>query len=118
FHVTGVQTCALPISLDQARRGRLEPEFARREAELARTARRRLDLARLVAGWAARYAEPEALLTAGRELGARLIIPGDTEWPTQLDDLADRRPFGLWLDGSANLRFTCLRSVSIVGSRA
>lgn len=105
-------------ALEQARRGRLEPEFARRETELATAARRRLDLTRLVSGWAARYAEPEAVLAAGQELGARLIIPGDAEWPTQLDDLADRRPFGLWLDGRANLRFTCLRSVSIVGARA
>lgn len=105
-------------ALEQARRGGLEPEFVRREAALASASRRRLDLTRLVAGWAARYTDPEALLTAGLEQGARLVVPGDAEWPTQLDDLADRRPFGLWLDGRANLRFACLRSVSIVGARA
>ncbi|GIH72696.1 DNA-processing protein DprA [Sphaerimonospora thailandensis] len=105
-------------ALEQARLGRLDPESARREAELALTSRRRLDLARLVAGWAARYTDPEALVAAGRERGARLVIPGDAEWPTQLDDLGDRRPFGLWLEGRANLRFICLRSVAIVGARA
>ncbi|MEZ0076808.1 DNA-processing protein DprA [Planotetraspora sp. GP83] len=105
-------------ALDQARRGTLEPEFARRETELAEASRRRLNLEQLVAGWAARQADPAADLAQGRRRGARLIIPGDPEWPTQLDDLGDYRPYGLWLDGEANLRFTCLRSVAIVGSRA
>lgn len=105
-------------ALDQARRGALEPEFARREKELAEASRRRLNLEQLVAGWAARQADPAADLAQGRQRGARLIIPGDPEWPTQLDDLGDYRPYGLWLDGEANLRFSCLRSVAIVGSRA
>ncbi|MEW9534531.1 DNA-processing protein DprA [Microbispora sp. NPDC049125] len=105
-------------ALAQARRGVLAPEFVRDERELAQMSRRRTDLDQLVAGWAARRADSVADLSQGRERGARLIIPGDAEWPTQLDDLADTRPFGLWLDGRANLRFSCLRSVSIVGSRA
>ena len=45
-------------------------------------------------------------------------MPGDAEWPTQLDDLGDARPLLLWVRGSADLRPTCVNSVSIVGSRA
>ena len=37
---------------------------------------------------------------------------------TQLDDLGDTRPLVLWLRGTADLRLTCVNSVSIVGSRA
>jgi len=50
--------------------------------------------------------------------GIRLVCPGDPEWPARLDDLGDARPYALWLRGSADLRFSCLRSVAIVGSRA
>jgi DNA processing protein len=50
--------------------------------------------------------------------GIRLVCPGDPEWPTQLDALAEARPYALWLRGEADLRYCCLRSVSVVGSRA
>jgi DNA processing protein len=55
---------------------------------------------------------------AFRESGIRLIAPGDPEWPGQLADLGDDQPYALWLRGHADLRFSCLRSVAIVGSRA
>jgi DNA processing protein len=48
----------------------------------------------------------------------RLVIPGDAEWPGQLDVLGDARPWGLWVRGHSDLRFACLRSVSVVGTRA
>ena len=51
-------------------------------------------------------------------VGIRIVCPGDAEWPTQLDVLGDARPLVLWLHGSADLRFACLRSVSVVGARA
>ena len=61
--------------------------------------------------------------TAGRlaewgQQGIRLICPGDPEWPTQLAALGDASPLAFWLRGNADLRFACLRSVSVVGSRA
>jgi len=59
-----------------------------------------------------------ARLAAWQQSGLRLVLPGDAEWPTQLDDLGDARPIVLWLRGIADLRFACLNSVSIVGSRA
>jgi DNA processing protein len=53
-----------------------------------------------------------------RSSGIRLICPGDPEWPEQLADLGDEQPYALWLRGTADLRFNCLRSVAMVGSRA
>ncbi|MFC9329437.1 DNA-processing protein DprA [Kitasatospora sp. NPDC057015] len=50
--------------------------------------------------------------------GGRFIIPGDTEWPSQLDDLGVGRPIGLWAVGTGSLRLLALRSVSVVGARA
>ena len=59
-----------------------------------------------------------ARLAAWQDSGLRLVMPGDAEWPTQLDDLGDERPLLLWLRGTADLRLTCVNSVAIVGSRA
>ena len=70
--------------------------------------------------WRTRLPElptPEQVLAFG-ESGIRLVCPGDPEWPGQLADLGDDQPYGLWLRGRADLRFNCLRSVAIVGSRA
>jgi DNA processing protein len=55
---------------------------------------------------------------AFRRIGIRLVCPGDPEWPSQLADLGDAQPYALWLRGCVDLRFSCLRSVAIVGSRA
>jgi DNA processing protein len=50
--------------------------------------------------------------------GIRLVCPGDPEWPGGLDELGPARPYALWLRGRGDLREACLRSVSMVGSRA
>lgn len=70
--------------------------------------------------WSARLGAVPAgpALDAWRRAGIRLVCPDDPEWPGQLDVLGDARPWGLWVRGSADLRFACLRSVSIVGTRA
>ncbi len=73
------------------------------------------------------------LLTAAR-LGARLVVPGDEEWPARslhgLVVAADRQggavertsalvpPLGLWVRGAARLDELVDRSVAVVGSRA
>jgi DNA processing protein len=59
-----------------------------------------------------------AWLAAWQDRGFRLIVPGDAEWPTQLDGLGDARPLVLWRHGSADLRLSCVNSVAIVGARA
>ncbi|MFF3750771.1 DNA-processing protein DprA [Streptomyces sp. NPDC002018] len=63
-------------------------------------------------------AEPERDLAAVTALGGRFVCPGDTEWPTQLDDLGEARPIGLWVRGHPDLRIWSLRSVAVVGARA
>jgi len=75
---------------------------------------------RAVERWRMRLPDvpPASRLAAWERSGYRLVGPGDAEWPTQLDDLGDARPVVLWLRGRADLRFACLRSVSVVGSRA
>jgi DNA processing protein len=77
-------------------------------------------LERALPRWAARLGEvpPGPALDRWRGDGIRLVIPGDAEWPGQLDVLGDARPWGLWVRGQADLRFACLRSVSVVGTRA
>ncbi len=77
-------------------------------------------LARAVKRWRGRLGQvpSAARMAAWKRDGMRLLCPGDPEWPTQLDVLADARPVVLWLRGSADLRYACLRSVSVVGARA
>lgn len=106
------------------RGGRLLAEFGARELLARLTAHdggplpgvsdRRLAGYRLRAGAAA----PERDLTAMAGLGGRFVCPGDQEWPTQLDDLQDTRPIGLWVRGGPDLRIWSLRSVAVVGARA
>lgn len=59
-------------------------------------------------------------LTAAAQLGARLVCPGDEEWPAALDDLGGvgLDCFGLWVRGPLPLVEACERAVAIVGTRA
>jgi DNA processing protein len=77
-------------------------------------------LGRALDRWAGRLGEApaEPALDAWRRQGIRLICPGDPEWPGQLDVLGDARPWALWVRGNGDLRYPCLRSVSIVGTRS
>ncbi len=47
---------------------------------------------------------------------AGVVIPGDSGWPTQLDDLASP-PIALWWRGFGSLRDMCARSIAVVGAR-
>src|SRR5215471_9074567 len=77
-------------------------------------------LDRALRWWVARLGEAPAEpdLDAWRQAGIRLVCPGDPEWPSQLEVLSDARPWGLWVRGSGDLRYACLRSVSVVGTRS
>jgi DNA processing protein len=77
-------------------------------------------LAQAFRRWSARLGEvpTEGVLADWRQAGIGLLCPGDPGWPSQLDVLGDARPWALWVRGRADLRFACLRSVSIVGTRA
>ncbi|NXY97052.1 DNA-protecting protein DprA [Streptomyces sp. BR123] len=75
---------------------------------------------RRLAGYRRRaaLADPRRDLAAAAEAGCRFICPGSAQWPTQLDDLGDARPVGLWVRGAPDLRTWALRSVAVVGARA
>jgi DNA processing protein len=69
--------------------------------------------------------DPEADLARAAKLGLRYVVPGDAEWPPQLDDLQhaellDHRggpPLGLWVKGPTALD-RLSRSVAVVGARS
>ncbi|WP_280694162.1 DNA-processing protein DprA [Kitasatospora sp. GAS204B] len=62
--------------------------------------------------------DPPADLERLHSLGGRFLVPGDAEWPSQLADLADAAPIGLWVLGTGSLRLLALRSVAVVGARS
>ena len=69
--------------------------------------------------------DPAAELERAERSGIRFVIPGDAEWPTQLDDLAHGEPVselggvpvGLWARGPLELD-RLADSVAVVGSRS
>jgi len=69
--------------------------------------------------------EPGAVAAATAGSGARVVVPGDPEWPTGLDDLDVVRsaqgwggaPVALWVRGPARLGPVTTHSVAVVGSR-
>ncbi|MDN5984937.1 MAG: DNA-protecting protein DprA, partial [Propionibacterium sp.] len=77
----------------------------------------------------ARRLEIDQLLAAAERCGARLIMPGDGEWPERLDGLDHVEPLNgmagspiaLWAVGPRDLGELCqsrLPAVAIVGARA
>ncbi|WP_148614499.1 DNA-processing protein DprA [Nocardioides rubriscoriae] len=69
--------------------------------------------------------DPARDLERAERIGLRFVVPGDDEWPTQLDDLAAAGslherggvPVGLWVKGPFHLGGLAA-SVAVVGSRA
>ena len=51
--------------------------------------------------------------------GFGTLIPADREWPAGLDELGDRAPYVLWVQGASSFLATALRDrVTFTGSRA
>ena len=86
-----------PVEALAALRGRSESSLDRFRPRLAR-----LDV--------------ERDLEIAARVGARVVVPGDTEWPTGLDDLP-APPHCLWVRGPLDLRAACERSLAVVGAR-
>jgi DNA processing protein len=63
-----------------------------------------------------RWVEPA--WAAAERIAARYVVTGDPEWPSQLDDLRDAAPLGLWVAGAGHLRLLALRSIAVVGARS
>lgn len=57
-------------------------------------------------------------LRQAARFGARLLVPGDPEWPAGVDDLGDHAPPALWVRGHPELLGGLDRSIAIVGARA
>ncbi|WP_414684923.1 DNA-processing protein DprA [Microbacterium sp. LWH12-1.2] len=57
------------------------------------------------------------VLRAAGHVGAALLVPGDAQWPTALDELGDHAPSVLWVRGDPGL-LTAGPRVAIVGARA
>ena len=70
--------------------------------------------------WQVRLPEVDARrdLATLLRFGGRLLIPGDSEWPTGVDGLGSEAPFCLWVRGPLSLRAATFRSAAIVGARA
>lgn len=75
-----------------------------------------------LAGVASRaaVADPARDLARAAAAGARLVCPGDTEWPAALGSLqrAGTEPVALWVRGQARLNCLAERCAAIVGTRA
>ena len=113
------QPAARPPAYAAAQRPTEQPPTEQRPMR-QRAMQQRAMQQRAMQRWRVRLEQvPEPDEVAGFcQAGIRLIHPGDPEWPGQLADLGDAQPYALWLRGTADLRFSCLRSVAIVGSRA
>lgn len=70
--------------------------------------------------WAARLRRLDvgADIRAAEAVGARLVCPGDSEWPASLGDLGDAEPIALWVRGTPDLGDSLDRAVAVVGARA
>jgi DNA processing protein len=110
-----VGECGAQAAVAAVRENRFPGGYSVRQPETARAADQRA-----MERWRVRLEElPDAEdVERFARQGIRLVCPGDPEWPARLDDLGDDRPYALWVKGNADLRFSCLRSVSVVGSRA
>lgn len=73
-----------------------------------------------------RSARPAELYAAAVRRGLRFVVPGDEEWPTCFDDLADAPllhqrggvPVGVWVRGPHRLDDLARSAVAVVGARS
>jgi DNA processing protein len=78
------------------------------------------DLRRAFDRWTPRFDEA-AFVRAFRnaaQIGARLLMPGDPDWPVGLEDLEIHRPVALWALAPSGPVPRFDRSVALVGSRS
>lgn len=70
--------------------------------------------------WQPRVASAPALLALRQaaRFGMRLLVPGDEEWPSQVDELETHAPFALWVRGDPARLAATSRSIALVGARA
>lgn len=64
------------------------------------------------------HAEQALCLPAAAAVGARLLIPGDDDWPAGVDDLGRHAPIVLWVRGAARDLGDDRPAIALVGARA
>ncbi|KAA9087373.1 DNA-protecting protein DprA [Microbacterium radiodurans] len=77
-----------------------------------------LDLVRAHARWKPRLPDAEPSVTLARRIGARLLVPGDPEWPARADDLGVHAPVALWVRGDVGVLASDAPAIAVVGARA
>jgi DNA processing protein len=60
----------------------------------------------------------QLVLRQAARFAAALVIPGDDDWPSGLDDLGEHAPFALWVRGDRSHLRALERSIALVGARA
>ncbi|GAA1773395.1 DNA-processing protein DprA [Agromyces lapidis] len=60
----------------------------------------------------------ERSLEQAARVGARLLIPGDAEWPMGVDDLGANAPLALWVRGRPDALAGSQPAIALVGARA
>ena len=73
---------------------------------------------RALGRWQPRRDDHEYPLELARRVGARLVIPGDPDWPGKLDDLGVHAPLALWVRGRTPVLAGDAPAVALVGARA
>jgi DNA processing protein len=78
------------------------------------------DLVDAVARWRGRASAPTVMLALRQaaRFGAGLLVPGDPDWPSGVDELGKHAPLALWARGDRTLLGRLERSIAIVGARA
>lgn len=63
--------------------------------------------------------DPARIHDRAGDMGMRVLVPGDPQWPTALEDLGEAAPHCLWVHGPGDLAaLVAAGSVAMVGSRA
>jgi len=77
-------------------------------------------LAEALARWMPRLSlrTASAALASAGHVGASLLVPGDTLWPTGFGDLGDGAPLAIWIRGDPETLRAVNRSIALVGARA
>jgi DNA processing protein len=78
------------------------------------------DIEKALARWKPRLKSIVAL-TAVRQaarFSVHLVVPGDEQWPSGLDDLGHHAPIALWVRGNESTLRSLDRSIALVGARA
>ncbi len=78
------------------------------------------DLVAALDRWRPRVVANAALLAVNQavRLGLRLLVPGDVEWPSGVDDLGPHGPIALWVRGNPALLEPHRPAIALVGARA